>query len=1052
MPITVLLVDDHPLFRKGLRVLFDEEKDIRVVGEADGGRAAVEQVQELSPDVVVMDISMPDMNGIEATRQIISSSPNTKVMALSIHGGKQFVKDMLGAGASGYILKDSVPEELVEGIRKVMRNEVVLSNTITGVVVRGFLETRKEVSASEEPDQSAADGAAFILPTKLQRPAVAPDILPRARLLDRLNEGRQRTLTLISAPAGYGKSTLASRWVASCDCPAGWVSLDESDSDPRMFLSYVLSSIRSLFPKAELRSEALLEANPLPPVEVLARHLLNDLHEITEPFILVLDDFQLIRGESPLHDLLTQFLIHPPQMAHLVLLTRRDPPLPFSRLRGRGQVNEIRAADLRFTLAEAKKFLKDKLKIPVDDDTAALLEKKTEGWVTGLRLAGLYLHDRDDLKDRVQELTGSSRHITEYLTSEVLSRQDPKMAACLVETSILDRFCAPLCRAVHSTGAEGRDFNAQRFIDWLEKTNLFVVPLDDQGYWFRYHHLFQKFLQSLLQKQSNADAVAKLHLQASKWFAENGLIDEAIQQALAAGDTQAAIRLVVDHRYDLLNNAQYFRLNKWLALLPGDEVANDPVLAVTKAIIALENGQVEEIVTNTEKARRMSNALSRESSEYAAIQAEIATLQCVLKAISGQPAGVFDTGQKALESLPRQAIFLRTLATAAMAVCSQMEGNTSLGVKVLRDELKNPGRASGIQTRIWFYLTLVNYLDVDATETLHSGRMALKLAKESNLAHTSGLSLYFLGAVHYLRNELAEARSYLLGVLDYRAMTNSSYTTQASAILAFISLAKGIPEEAKDLIDRVGDNPWERGDHYSPAVRRALRVELALRQGMVDEARRLSIGVDFNPFPPLWMFYVPQLTPIKLLLTDGTEESLKEARTRLVELDEQMNRINRKSVRIDVLALLALVYRELGDEEAALEKLRAALDIAEPAGWVRNFVDLGDPMRDLLERLNQADPGHKYAQLVLGAFRAEAGSSLSSGPSGQAPGPVLTQREIDTLPLVAEGLSNKQIAEKLCISTVTVKTHLQNIYRKLDAGGRIQAIKKARELGLIKDD
>lgn len=211
MSVTVLLVDDQPIFRKGLRLLFDAEKDIRVVGEAGDGQAAIEQVRALSPDVVVMGISMPNMNGIEATRQIISSSPNTKVVVLSIHAGKEFVKDMLGAGASGYILKDSVPEELAEGIRKVMQNEMYLSNDITGVVVAGFLETGREESASQAPEPSAADAGAFILPTKLQRPPVAPDILPRARLLDRLNEGRRRTLTLISAPAGYGKSTLTSR-------------------------------------------------------------------------------------------------------------------------------------------------------------------------------------------------------------------------------------------------------------------------------------------------------------------------------------------------------------------------------------------------------------------------------------------------------------------------------------------------------------------------------------------------------------------------------------------------------------------------------------------------------------------------------------------------------------------------------------------------------------------------------------------------------------------------------------------------------------------------
>jgi len=313
-----------------------------------------------------------------------------------------------------------------------------------------------------------------------------------------------------------------------------------------------------------------------------------------------------------------------------------------------------------------------------------------------------------------------------------------------------------------------------------------------------------------------------------------------------------------------------------------------------------------------------------------------------------------------------------------------------------------------------------------------------------------------LGAAHYWRNELMEAESHLISVLEDFHASNPSYLSNAGFILACIYLALDCAGQAEQLLHRIGSHVQENGFTTIEAMARAFQVEFSLRQGDIRRASQLSRAVDFDVRPPIWFFYVPQLTPIKLLLADGKDESLKEAHSRLAELDKQMNSLNRKSVRIDVLALQALVCHKLGEEFAALEKLRTALALAEAGGWVRNFADLGAPMRDLLERLIQADPGHAYAQQVLTACTEEAKRHGSAGPEAEKradlsdpPLGVLTQREIELLPLVGDGLSNKEIAERLFISEVTVKTHLQNIYRKLDAKGRIEALKRGRELGVI---
>ncbi len=341
MPITILLVDDHQLFRKGLRLLLEEEADMRVVGEAGDGREAIERVRELSPDVVVMDISMPDLNGIEATQQILSDSPDTKVVALSIHAGKRYVRDMLSAGAAGYILKDSVPEEMINGIRKVMGNEVYLSSVITGVVVSELLEGGIAKRYSEAPDQWAADELADILRTKLHRPPVDQNHVRRPHLLERLDQHLSRPLTLVSAPAGYGKSSLISCWLESCDMPGAWVSLVENDNDLRTFTAYFIAAVETIFSGACRNTQALLDATVLPPMAAIATSLLNELELIEQPFILVLDDYHHIQDES-VRELLSELLHHPPQAMHLVLIGRRDPALPISGLRA-----QVLGSDLR---------------------------------------------------------------------------------------------------------------------------------------------------------------------------------------------------------------------------------------------------------------------------------------------------------------------------------------------------------------------------------------------------------------------------------------------------------------------------------------------------------------------------------------------------------------------------------------------------------------------------------------------------------------------------------------------------------------------------------
>lgn len=525
MATTILLVDDHPLFRKGLRLLLEEEEDFRIVGEAGDGQEAVNRVRTLSPNVVIMDITMPDFDGIDATRKIVSEDPSAKVVALSMHAGKRFVEDMLQAGAAGYILKKSVPEDLVNGIRTVVQGDIYLSPTITGIVVSEF----KELLA-KSPSEAQMKDASPILRTKLHRPKLSPDLVPRSDLVARLDELLLRPLTLVSSAAGYGKSTMASLWLEAWDGPYGWISLGDEEDDLLRFTDYLLAAIGNVFPGACDTTRSLLHVSEVPPVSDLSQHLLNDLDQIEDPFILVLDDFHKIRGKT-VHDLLGGLLTHPPQNLHLMLLTRRDPPLLTSILRARDQVNEIGSADLHFTVAETKVFLKNTLGLSVDEKTAATIQEKLEGWPAGMRLMSQSLKYSPDLDRLMAGLKGSFAAMMDYLMTEVLSHQPPEMARLMAATAIPDYFCASLCDALQGLdGAPGTgEMHGDELIARLQMDNLFLIALDAENRWFRYHHVFRRLLQDQLNRHWSPEEIAALHSRANGWFAENEMIEDAIK-------------------------------------------------------------------------------------------------------------------------------------------------------------------------------------------------------------------------------------------------------------------------------------------------------------------------------------------------------------------------------------------------------------------------------------------------------------------------------------------------------------------------------------------
>ena len=901
-----------------------------------------------------------------------------------------------------------------------------------------------------------------LLRTKLKRPPTTGDHIHRLHLLERLDHRRQRPLTLVAAPAGYGKSTLLSCWLESCNLPAAWLSLDEADNDLHLFIAYLLAAVQTVFPAAGKEIQSLLNAPELPPHSILSNVLINELDQIEQPFILCLDDYHVIQNGA-IHDLLDEILKHPPKAMHLILATRMDPPLPLASLRGRGKMTEIRVQDLRFSFEETAEFLQNMMGRKLEDGIVALMGKKTEGWVTGLRLAALSLRHRDDLNRALKDLPNDHRYVFDYMAAEVLSQQEPAIQECLLKTSILNRISAPLCRTVCavSTVSGADEVAGNRFLDWLIQANLFLIPLDDERRWFRYHHLFQELLTRYLKRRFSPDEIDTLHREAGRWFAERGLIEEALHHFLAGGDTQAAVLLIARHRYDLMNQEQWPRLERWLGMIAVDRLEKYPELLMTKAWICEIKVRLSEMEALINRAEVLiADRPPKPLAEYDALTAEFRVIKSFILYLQSDGPGTVAITKLAMEKIDPQALSVQGICQVMMAAGYQMSGRLKKAYETVQNALKKDV-PHGTAYHSWLFsgLCFLHWMAADLTGVQHGVHQLLKLGQKTGLPRSIAFGHYFSGILHYLRNELADAETQLgLAVQDiYKADTvNYSHSTFA---LALCLQAQFRQKEAFEIVERLIGHALESHNSELLTISQAFQAELTLRQGNIPKARQWARNCDPHPFHPGYRFYLPPLTLAKVHLAVNTKKSLQQARDLLLQLHEYYSDIHNVRHVIDILALLALAHDARSEEAEAFEKLTEALRLAEPDQIMRPFLDLGSRMADLLSRLAEQDVSLKYIGTLLKAFRNEITIAAQSNSGMPAPAlgafhiggqlDSLSKREFEVMSLLAKRLSNKEIADILFVSLDAVKKHLYNIYQKLNVKNRRQAVEKARTLGIL---
>ncbi len=892
-----------------------------------------------------------------------------------------------------------------------------------------------------------------LLTTKLYIPPHQSTNVLRPRLIERMNEGLHSKLTLISAPAGFGKTTLVASCLAVCGMPVAWLSLDKDDNQAGRFLIYLVAALQTADPAVGSGAEQLMAASPQPPAEAILTGLINDLDAAGGEIALVLDDYQFISSPA-VHEAVVFLLEHCPNNIHLLIATRSDPPFPLSRLRARGQMVELRAADLRFTAPEAAQFLNDVMGLRLDAGSVAVLEERTEGWIAGLQMAALSMRNREDVTGFIEGFSGTHRYILDYLLEEVLTGQPPEVQRFLLRTSILERLTAPLCDAVLANG-EGPKAESipagpsASTLEYLERANLFLVPLDDERTWYRYHNLFADLLRVRLH-QAQPDLIPRLHIRASAWLEQKGFITEAIQHLLAAHEDALAADLI--ERYGPARWAESdLSVAQMAGDLPPEMLRTRPKLGIYQAWILISHGR-------TPAAIPLLNDLKSQLSASGIDPSRAWMRSCVdlLLAYSSPPA--VDQAQypfpdyPALASMPREETGLRNTADLLYAMLLGRLGETDRPAEILLESVRRDSIARGTTAIPMAIPTLarIRLMQGRLHEAAGLCREYLKPIEKrgAKFFYMAGSLNIILGEVLREWNELEEAEAQIrTGIRANEHWKNTASEAYGYAALARVQEAMGDVEGAlltQHKLDEIFEGRTRPPDWESE--QRSLKVRLWLAKGDLVRAGEWAdhFLVNQSPVPPQ---ETDQLTLARVRLAQkkyADTQQILEAMDRVPGIEKRVNR----KLKIGILLACALTGQNRLSE--ALPVLESCLAMGGPEGHIRVFLDAGEPARELLYAYLQTPAAihQDYARKLLDAFSPSKAAG-SSDPQPAGLNDLLTKRELEVLQLMALGRTNQEIARQLIVAPGTVKAHTASIYRKLDAANRTEAVARARQSGIL---
>ena len=899
----------------------------------------------------------------------------------------------------------------------------------------------------------------YLLPTKLYRPRIALRLVHRGRLLARLEQSANLRLTLISAPAGYGKTTLVDVWLEETERPYAWLSLDNLDNDLGAFLLYLLAAIRTTYPTAVPITWATVNTAGQVLNERLADTLLQELSALEEPLWLVIDDYHVIQ-QLDIHTFMARLVMNTPPAVHFVLLSRSDPPFPLARLRARRQLSELRVVDLRFDHQEIGLLLRNTVNTAVSDNVAALLEERTEGWPAGLQLAAISLRDSASPEAFAQRFAANShRLVSEYLIDEVLATLSAKQRRELLHSSLPDRFCAPLFGAL--TGAPEIEDPDRHYLESLWRSNLFVVALDDEGIWYRYHTLFRMLLRQRLSQTESPAAIAALHARASAWFAGQGLLEEAIIHAQLAQEPSTATQLFEDHLPEALNSNDWRRLERWLHHFPADGPPQ-PVLLIARAFLhhfSFQHARILPLVAAAAEAlAQKPERLSPDKRET--YQGLLYVLRAAAyRNTAGDREEALAVGAAARRQLPDSFSATRSIAESNYILTLNSLGRREQALQTAAELLSQQPLGPDVRTlRLLLATCGIHFSAADLPRLQESLPLFHSLAQRARQPVLHGWASFGLGWYHYQLNDLLVAERYLAETVALRHEAHGRTVIDAYSGLTLTHLALGRYHEAQGAIAELRAFLHDRGMLNRLILADSLAVRLALARGEYSPARHSVAGfthdVPAQVITDLWE--LPAVTAVRAYLARGGSQDLASAADLLAAMRAVAADWHNTSRQIELMTLEAQRQAACDDEKAALAALATAVRLAEPGGTLRLIADAGPALQPLLRRLLAQNIAPAYVQRLLAVFPPESMPTVPGSdpalpllPPARQLSAALTNREIDVLLLLADRLTNKEIADRLSLSPNTVKKHTIHLYEKLGVKTRRQAVARAQALGLL---